>query len=119
MDYLSDIGKIEITGEEIINGEYKAISKKLNGLIFKKDYYRHSISSVIASRIINYINSNPIEDICKKASEKLIKLTSDKIFNIDTMIFLTQEISDTPLYNMLLSNDVFLDLINESDVETK
>lgn len=119
MDYLSDIGKIEITGEEIVNGEYKAISKKLNGLIFKKDYYRHSISSVIASRIINYINSNPIENICKKASEKLIKLTSDKIFNIDTMIFLTQEISDTPLYNMLLSNDVFLDLINESDVETK
>lgn len=117
-EYLLEINRIEITGEEIFNTKYEKIEKKIKDLIYKENYYRNSVSAIIVSRIVNHLATLTDDNIIDKAADVIKRLALNSIINVESLRSILEQSVNKALYFNLFKDDSIMDLLNDADVST-
>jgi len=82
INHLNEVNRIEVTAEDIVDTDINQAEDILRKLIFKDDYYKNSVSSIILTRIINYlIKKGENKGILGSSLDNFMKLFARGIFN--------------------------------------
>lgn len=120
-NFMLELNVLDFEAEKVLsNKKYDVIKNTIEKLIYKKDYYRHSVSIIILTRIISYIKSlNLTNDKHSKDMNNykniLINLLQDNIFNNDAIDLILNETIDSEFGETFLDDDRIMTMLDLSD----